>query len=80
VKSVPIVPEVPEILDIHWDDAVYGFKISLAPTDDLGFPMSKRGAHLTTPSDPTHYKKFAKDLGKTVEDTVLVILGVELDG
>lgn len=80
MKSVPIVPEVPKILDIHWDDTVYGLKVSLAPTDDLGFPLNKRGVHLGTPTDPKQYKKFAKDLGKTVEDTVLVILGVELDG
>lgn len=80
MTSIPKVPEIPDVVPMSWDDTVYGITISVAPTDTLGFPMSKRGVHVGIPLDKSQHKKFAKEFGKMAEGTVLQILGVVDDG
>lgn len=72
--GLPEVSEVPDVIPIDWDSDVCGISISLAPTDDLGFLMVRRGTKLRTPPDPKDYKSFAAATGKLVERTVLDIL------
>lgn len=72
--GLPEVPEIPDVIPISWDSDVCGLSISIAPTDDLGFLMARRGVKLRTPTDRKDYKPFAAGAGKLVERTVLEIL------
>lgn len=72
--GLPEDPEMPDVIPISWDSDVCGISISLAPTDDLGFLMFRRGVKLRIPNDPKEYRAFAVEAGKLVERTLLDIL------
>lgn len=71
------LPQVPDTLP--WSDNLFdpvGLKLSLTPLDDLGFPYDKRGANLTVPADVKERRAFAREVGRSVEKTILGIVNL----
>lgn len=55
------------------------FKVSLAPLDDMGFPFDRSGMVATVPQDVKDHPAYAKEIGWQVENTVRMILGLDIE-
>lgn len=79
MSKLPLVPET-VVMPTAWDDTKpTQFKLSLAPLDDLGFPYDRRSMTVTTPQESKDYAKFAKDVARQVENTVRMMLDLDLE-
>ena len=79
MSNLPVVPE-DAVMPPDWAEMKpHQFKLSLAPLDELGFPYDRRSMVTTVPHDHRDYRKFAEDIARQVQNTVLLMLGLELE-
>lgn len=76
--KLPHVPEY-EVLPPDWETLTpTQFRVKIVSIDDLGFPFDPRGVTVTIPHR-AHHKNFAAQIGKQVENTILLALGYEIE-